>query len=213
MTDATKKRGDIKVLLVEDRVDDAELLLAEMRRRGLPVVSRRVESEPEYIAALRDFAPELILSDYTLPNFDGPLALKIAKQQRPDTPFIFVSGTIGEERAIDALQRGAVDYVLKDNRARLVPAIERALKEAADREARRQALRQLQASEERFRSISEATREWIWEMDSRGLYTYSSPAVEAMIGYRPQELIGKSCLDLVSATPHLVAKVVVARRL
>ena len=195
-----KKRGDIKVLLVEDRVDDAELLLAEMRRRGLPVVSRRVESEPEYIAALRDFAPELILSDYTLPNFDGPLALKIAKQQRPDTPFIFVSGTIGEERAIDALQRGAVDYVLKDNRARLVPAIERALKEAEDREARRQALRQLQASEERFRSISEATREWIWEMDSRGVYTYSSPAVEAMIGYRPQDLIGKNCLDLVSAT-------------
>jgi len=200
MSDAMKKRGDIKVLLVEDRVDDAELLLAEMRRRGLPVVSRRVESEPEYIAALRDFAPELILSDYTLPNFDGPLALRIAKQQRPDTPFIFVSGTIGEERAIDALQRGAVDYVLKDNRARLVPAIERALKEAEDREARRQALRQLQASEERFRSISEATREWIWEMDSRGAYTYSSPAVEAMIGYRPQDLIGKNCLDLVSAT-------------
>jgi diguanylate cyclase (GGDEF)-like protein/PAS domain S-box-containing protein len=200
MTDAMKKRSDIKVLLVEDGVDDAELLLAEMRRRGLPVVSRRVESEPEYTAALRDFAPQLILSDYTLPNFDGPLALRIAKQQRPDTPFIFVSGTIGEERAIDALQQGAVDYVLKDNRARLVPAIERALKEADDREARRQALRQLQASEERFRSISEATREWIWEMDSRGVYTYSSPAVEAMIGYRPQDLLGKNCLDLVSAT-------------
>ena len=136
-----KKRDEIKVLLVEDRIDDAELLLAEMRRRGLPVVSLRVESEPAYTHALRHFAPHLILSDYTLPDFDGPLALRIARQERPDTPFIFVSGTIGEERAIDALQQGAVDYVLKDNRARLVPAIERALKEADDREARRLALR------------------------------------------------------------------------
>jgi diguanylate cyclase (GGDEF)-like protein/PAS domain S-box-containing protein len=195
-----KKRDEIKVLLVEDRIDDAELLLAEMRRRGLPVVSLRVESEPAYTHALRHFAPQLILSDYTLPDFDGPLALRIARQERPDTPFIFVSGTIGEERAIDALQQGAVDYVLKDNRARLVPAIERALKEVDDRAARRLALRQLEASEERFRSISEATQEWIWEMDAQGVYTFSSPAVEAMIGYKPHEVLGKSCLDLVSAT-------------
>src|SRR6267154_1857627 len=200
MSEAMKERGEIKVLLVEDRIDDAELLLAEMRRRGLPVVSLRVESEPAYTHALRHFAPQLILSDYTLPDFDGPLALRIARRERPDTPFIFVSGTIGEERAIDALQQGAVDYVLKDNRARLVPAIERALKEADDREARRLALRQLEASEERFRSISEATREWIWEMDSRGVYTFSSPAVETMIGYKPHEVLGKNCLDLVSAT-------------
>ncbi|HLZ96758.1 MAG TPA: diguanylate cyclase, partial [Steroidobacteraceae bacterium] len=193
-------RAEIKVLLVEDRVDDAELLLAEMRRRGLPIVGLRVENQQAYTDALRDFAPQLILSDYTLPNFDGPLALRIAQQQRPDTPFIFVSGTIGEERAIDALQRGAVDYVLKDNRARLVPAIERALKEAADLEARRLALRQLEASEERFRTISEATREWIWETDARGVYTFSSPAVESIIGYQPQEVLGKNCLDLVAAT-------------
>ncbi|HWS67810.1 MAG TPA: EAL domain-containing protein [Steroidobacteraceae bacterium] len=195
-----KKPDEIKVLLVEDRIDDAELLVAEMRRRGLPVVSLRVESEPAYTHALRHFAPQLILSDYTLPDFDGPLALRIARRERPDTPFIFVSGTIGEERAIDALQQGAVDYVLKDNRARLVPAIERALKEADDREARRLALRQLEASEQRFRSISEATQEWIWEMNSQGVYTFSSPAVETMLGYKPQEVLGKTCLDLVSAT-------------
>src|SRR5260221_2238565 len=200
MSEAMKERGEIKVLLVEDRIDDADLLLAEMRGRGLPVVSLRVESERAYTHALRHFAPQLILSDYTLPDFDGPLALRIARRERPDTPFIFVSGTIGEERAIDALQQGAVDYVLKDNRARLVPAIERALKEADDREARRLALRRLEASEERFRSISEATQEWIWEMDSRGVYTFSSPAVETMLGYKPQDVLGKSCLDLVSAT-------------
>src|ERR1700676_3630788 len=107
------KRGEIKVLLVEDRAEDAELLVGDMRRSGLAIVSRRVESESAYRDALESFAPDLILSDYTLPGFDGPLALQIARRLRPDTPFIFVSGTIGEERAIEGLKQGAVDYVLK----------------------------------------------------------------------------------------------------
>ncbi len=192
-----RTRGEIKVLLVEDQADDADLLIREMRRGGLSIVDRRVESEPAYEEALENFAPDLILSDYTLPGFDGTLALRIARQLRPDVPFIFVSGTIGEERAIEALQQGAVDYVLKDHRARLVPAIQRALKEAEDREARRWALRKLEASEERFRSIAEATQEWIWEIDRRGFYTFSSPAVEMILGYKPNDLLGKNCLDMV----------------
>jgi diguanylate cyclase (GGDEF)-like protein/PAS domain S-box-containing protein len=190
--------SEIKVLLVEDRAEDAELLVGEMRRRGLAILSRRVETETDYRDALESFVPDLILSDYTLPGFDGPLALRIARQLSPDTPFIFVSGTIGEERAIEALQQGAVDYVLKDRRARLVPAIERALKEAADRDDRRWALRKLEASEERFRSIAEATQEWIWEMDPRGIYTFSSPAVDMILGYKPTDLLGKNCLDIVA---------------
>ena len=186
----------IKILLVEDRPEDAELLLAEMRRRGLTVHSMRVDTERAYEDALEEFDPDLILSDYTLPGFDGPTALQIARRQRPDTPFIFVSGTIGEERAIEALRQGAVDYVLKDNRARLVPAIQRALKDADDREARRAALRRLEASEQRFRSIAEATQDWIWEIDSLGLYTFSSPAVEMILGYAPDELLGTNCMDI-----------------
>ena len=144
-------RAEIKVLMVEDQLEDAELLTFEMRRSGLPIVAQRVDDQAGYEAALETFAPDLILSDYTLPGFDGPLALAIARQRRPDTPFIFVSGTIGEQRAIDALRQGAVDYVLKDNRARLVPAIERALKEAEERDAGRWAQRELEESEERFR--------------------------------------------------------------
>lgn len=189
----------IKVLLVEDRSEDAELLLREMRRSGLSIIGHRVESAAAYEEALEQFAPDLILSDYTLPGFDGPEALHIARRCRPDTPFIFVSGTIGEERAIEALKQGAVDYVLKDNRARLVPAAERALREVQDRDAKRWALRELRASEERFRSIAEATQEWIWEIDSRGVYTFCSPAAEAILGYAPHELLGKNCLDLVSS--------------
>jgi len=319
------RNGQIKVLMVEDIVEDVEILLREMRIRGLSIVSRRVETGAEYEEALANFAPDLILSDYTLPGFDGTEALQIARSHRPDTPFIFVSGTIGEERAIQALKQGAVDYVLKENRARLVPAIERALREVEDRDARRWAQREreeseerfrfamnfssigmalvapdgrwlstnpalcdivgygesellatdvqsithpedrdadavqvrqmldrsietyqtnkryvrkdgrvvwtqlsgslvwlqtgephyfiyqiqditdrlhaeraLRDSEERFRSIAEATQEWIWEIDADGLYTFCSPAVEAILGYAPEQLIGKSCLDFVS---------------
>jgi len=108
----------IKVLLVEDAAEDAEMLLREIRVKGLDVVSRRVDTSADYEEALATFSPDLILSDYTLPGFDGTDALQIAKSRSPDTPFIFVSGTIGEERAIQALKQGAVDYVLKESRAR-----------------------------------------------------------------------------------------------
>jgi diguanylate cyclase (GGDEF)-like protein/PAS domain S-box-containing protein len=318
-------RDTLKVLLIEDRPEDAELLVREMRSRGLRVVSRRVETGVEFEAALEGFAPDLILSDYTLPGFHGTEALEIAIRKTPDTPFIFVSGTIGDERAIQALKQGAVDYVLKDNRARLVPAIERAMRDVGERDARRWAQRELEeseerfrfamhfsavgmalvapdgrwlgvnpalceivgyseaellatdiqsitfpddreadavqmrdmlarsietyqlnkryvrkdgrvvwvqlsgsmvwlqsgeahyfiyqiqditermrteralrASEERFRSIAEATQEWIWEIDAEGVYTFCSPAVEAILGYTPEQLVGKNCLDIVS---------------
>src|SRR6202789_1953968 len=130
-------RRPIKVLFVEDLAEDAELLLREIRLHGLEATGRRVDTVAEYESVLVSFAPDLILSDYTLPGFAGTEALQIARSLRPDTPFIFVSGTIGEERAIQALKQGAVDYVLKENRARLVPAIERALREDREREARR----------------------------------------------------------------------------
>jgi len=204
--------GAIRVLFVEDRAEDAELLLADMRRHGLNIVSRRADAEAAYRAALEAFAPDLILSDYTLPGFDGPHALRIARLERPDTPFIFVSGTIGEERAIEALRQGAVDYVLKDNRARLCPAIERALGEARDRAARRKALHQLRDSEERFRTIAEATEEWIWELDAAGRFTFSSPAVQGILGIRPENLLGRHFIELVAPESRSALKELLARR-
>ncbi len=183
------KRGRIKVLLVEDRVEDAELLLREMRRSGLTIVSRRVENEADYQEALDKFAPDLILSDYTLPGFDGPLALKIAAERRPDTPFIFVSGTIGDERAIEALKQGAIDYVLKDNRVRLVPAIERALKEVEEREARRWALRELEESEERFRFTMHYSPIGTALVAPDGRWLGVNPALCDIVGYSESELL------------------------
>jgi diguanylate cyclase (GGDEF)-like protein len=110
-----------------------------MQRAGLQVMHRRVESEESYVLGLREFAPDVILSDFSMPGFDGMRALELARVLAPWTPFLFVSGTLGEESAIRALRGGATDYVLKNNLARLPPAIERALAEAKVRRARHSA--------------------------------------------------------------------------
>ncbi len=127
----------IRVLLVEDLAVDAERALHQLGRAGLACTSHRVETEKSLIEALRDFKPDVILSDFSLPQFDGLSALNTAHRHAPHVPFIFVSGTIGEERAINALRAGAVDYVLKENLARLAPAVKRAISEAEAHLARR----------------------------------------------------------------------------
>jgi diguanylate cyclase (GGDEF)-like protein len=129
----------IRVLIVEDAVADAELAARELRRAGLTLDVRRVETEKDFRRELSDFQPHVILSDFSMPAFDGLSALDVARVELPDVPFVFVSGTIGEDRAVEAMRRGATDYVLKDRMNRLVPVIQRALHEADERAARRRA--------------------------------------------------------------------------
>ena len=128
---------EIRVLFVEDLEVDAERALHQLKRAGVSCVSRRVETEKTLVDALRDFEPTIILSDFSLPQFDGLSALDIVRRHAPTVPFLFVSGTIGEERAINALRAGAVDYVLKENLVRLAPAVTRAIAEAKAGMARR----------------------------------------------------------------------------
>jgi diguanylate cyclase (GGDEF)-like protein len=130
---ADEMHGPIRVLCVEDLEVDAERALYQLRRAGLDCLWRRVETEAEMVAALAEFDPTIILSDFSLPRFDGMSALRTAARLAPNVPFLFLSGTIGEERAIEALHAGAVDYVLKENLARLAPAVLRAIREAATR--------------------------------------------------------------------------------
>jgi diguanylate cyclase (GGDEF)-like protein len=130
---------ELRLLILEDVAAEAELTVRALEKTGLGCDWRRVESETEFRAGLRELRPDVVLSDFSLPRFDGMSALAIAVAEAPETPFIFVSGTIGEERAIDALRHGAVDYVLKTNLARLAPAVRRALSESASRRARHQA--------------------------------------------------------------------------
>jgi diguanylate cyclase (GGDEF)-like protein len=131
------------LLVVEDVSAEAELAVRHLASGGIPCIPRTVADERQFRAALKQFRPDVILADFTLPAFDGLAALDIAREEAPDVPFIFLSGTIGEERAIEALQRGAVDYVLKTNPARLVPAVRRALREVQERTRRRAAEREI----------------------------------------------------------------------
>ena len=139
--------------MLEDNDTDADLIVHTLRRGGVAFTHDRVETRAGFLRAL-ERAPDLILSDYSLPSFDGYAALATAKAQRPDTPFIFVTGTLGEEVAIETLKKGATDYVLKHRLSRLVPSIHRALREAETRSERRRAEEQLRHSHAQLRSLS-----------------------------------------------------------
>jgi transcriptional regulator with GAF, ATPase, and Fis domain/CheY-like chemotaxis protein len=132
-------KKELRILILEDVAAHAELMERELRKAEIVFSARRVASRTAFFAALRDFNPDLILADYSLPSFDGIAALSIAQEQCPAVPFIFVSGAIGEELAIESLKRGATDYVLKQGLGRLASAVRRALREAEERDARRQA--------------------------------------------------------------------------
>src|ERR1700756_2580212 len=129
----------LRVLHLEDDARDTELVQATLEGEGIQSELTRVEREQDFVAALKRERLDLILADYTLPSFDGISALRIAQQDSPDVPFIFVSGTLGEDVAIEALKTGATDYVLKTRLARLGPAINRALREARERSDRKRA--------------------------------------------------------------------------
>lgn len=118
-----------KILLLEDSKYDAELIERELKKGGLTFILRRVETAEEFSTELQNFAPDIVLSDYYLPEFDGMSALEIVKEQYTQIPFIIVSGAIGDEFAVDTIRRGATDYVLKDRLSRLVPAVTSALRE------------------------------------------------------------------------------------
>ncbi|MEW6689030.1 MAG: EAL domain-containing protein [Pseudomonadota bacterium] len=178
----------IRLLLVEDVATDAELEVRELKRAGLNVECRVVDSQEMFQRELSQFAPHVIISDFSMPQFDGMAALHLAREVAPDVPFIFVSGTIGEEYAIRALKSGATDYVLKTNLVRLPAAVERALQEARARALRRETERALAATRERLASIFNALPDVVWSLTlpERKL-VYISPAVERIYGLTPEQ--------------------------
>ncbi|MFO0842499.1 MAG: ATP-binding protein [Gemmataceae bacterium] len=130
----------LRVLFVEDSEDDMLLQLRELRREGYEVEYRRVQRLDELREAMASPAWELVLSDYSLPGFTGLEALQAVRESGQDVPFILISGTVGEETAVQSMKAGAADYLLKDNLTRLVPAVRRELREAEHRRQRRQAV-------------------------------------------------------------------------
>ncbi|TAN40122.1 MAG: response regulator [Nitrospirae bacterium] len=181
------KQG-LRILHLEDDDADAELTLCELRREGLKCTVQRVETETDFTAALRDPELDLILSDYGLPSFDGLSALALAREQRPEVPFIFVTGTLGEDNAVEALHHGATDYVLKLRLARLGPAVHRATRETAERRA----LRRAEAERERLLGAIEHATDMIVVTDTGGRIQYVNPSFEVITGYARGEALGKT---------------------
>ncbi len=189
-------KAPLRVLHLEDDPDDSELVQAQLAAEGIACQVTRVESRAEFLAALERGEFDLILTDFSLPAFDGLAALDIAREKCPDIPFIIVSGTIGEEPAIETLKRGATDYVLKHRLSRLAPAVRRAMHEAGERAELRRATEALHASEKRFRALIEHSTDAISLLDAAGTVQYTSPATTRILGYAIDEFVGQSAFEL-----------------
>lgn len=176
-------------LLLEDNPLDAEVIRVTLAEGGVECQLSRVETHAQFVKALETQKFDLILADYSLPNFDGLAALKIARERCLDLPFILVSGSMGEELAIEALKEGATDYVLKQRLERLVPCVQRALREAAVQRECAWAEATLRESEARFRSFAEHSNEVIWMTDAHDYrLLYVSPAYEQVWGRPATEI-------------------------
>ncbi|RPH75249.1 EAL domain-containing protein, partial [bacterium] len=178
----------LRAMMLEYLATDAELSERALSKDGIQFTAMRVETRADFANGLRDFMPGLILSDYALPSFDGLAALQIAKDVAPDIPFIFVSGTLGEERAIETMKMGATDYVLKQRLSRLAPVVRRALQETKERIAGKQ----LEAERNKLWAAVETGGDWTLITDRHGKIEYVNHAVEQISGYHKKEMLGKN---------------------
>jgi PAS domain S-box-containing protein len=183
---------DIRILLVEDSDLDAELIAARLRAERLPVVLTRVFTRGDFEAACDRGDFDVVLCDFSLPAFDGATALAIARERCPGAPFIFVSGMLGEEIAVDVLKRGATDYVLKQRLERLGPAIRQAVQARRERAEREQVEAKLRAAEHRYRLLVEQLDDYAVVMaDLDGRITSWNVGAQRMMGYAEQEILGR----------------------
>ncbi len=184
----------LRVLLVEDSPTDAKLVMNEVKRVVPNVDFERVEDEASMRRSLTTTTWDMVLSDWTMPRFSARAALDTLKSIDATIPFIIVSGTVGEDVAVEAMRAGARDFVVKDRMGRLGPVIERELKEAA---ARKESAAALQRSESKFRAMIERSADMIALMDADGRLLYVSPSIEVTLGHRADGLVGTFVSELV----------------
>lgn len=200
----------MNLLHLEDNDVDADLFAALLEREWPEVQIRRMWTRDEFESAVQREHFDLILSDHSMPGFDGMTALQLAHQHCPDTPFIFLSGTIGEDRAIEALKNGAADYVLKNAPARFVSAVRSAIVDAERERARRDAERSLQKNREQFRQIAENIDDFIVLLDARGHCLYSNPAFPRLL-HRKELAPGGTLYDYVHSDDRANVQAVLER--
>ncbi|HJP64440.1 MAG TPA: ATP-binding protein, partial [Mucilaginibacter sp.] len=187
----------IKILIIENDPNDIEFIQYELKKGGINYIVTIVQNEEDYKSALANFIPDIILSDFALPKFDGNTAFEIRNRLVPDTPFIFISGTIGEERSVDYIKNGLTDYVLKDRLYTLAVKVNRALEEVAERNQKRKAEDELIRSEMRFRALIEKSTNMKTLSNLEGKFLYASPSVTKILGYALGDFLHKTPVDLI----------------
>jgi len=181
----------LNVLILEDRPADAELILYEMKRSGYDCASYRVDTQDEYLQAI-DALPDIILADYSLPQFTAMQALRLLQERGYDIPFIVITGTVSEEAAVETMKQGASDYLLKDRLSRLGQAAERALQQKALRDQKRKADEALRISEDKFSKAFRISPDAITITRlSDGSYIEVNEGFTHLVGYEPEEVLGK----------------------
>jgi two-component system sensor histidine kinase UhpB len=188
---------ELDILIVEDVPGDADAIEAQLRQEGVRFRARRLETRDEFLAALKNSPPDIIISDFNLPAFDGLEALRLVQQFRPDIPFILVTGPRSEEIAVECMREGADDYILKDSLKRLPSAMHNALRKKAAERERARAEAALRRSEEQFRLITENTRDLVSLLDPEGRFLYANPSHKVALGYAPTQLVGTDSSALI----------------
>ena len=206
LKDTNGAKLPLSVLVVEDSEFDARMLVGLLKSGGFIPTFKRVETASEMVEALNHEKWEVILADYNLPEFSAPKALEVLRNTKLDIPFIIVSGGIGEDTAVAAMRAGANDYLMKGNLARLVPAVERELRDAAVRVSRRKAIKELRESEMRHRTLIENASDIIVVLNSKGVVSFISPACEKVLGKKEDDFIGKDWFQFAEESFRLKIK-------
>jgi PAS domain S-box-containing protein len=187
---------ELNLLVLEDEPNDAELAIAELEHNGFQCTWDRVETKEDFLTRLEENTYELILSDYSMPAFDGMTALKLLQERNIDLPFILISGTVGEEVAIDSLKAGATDYVMKGRISRLGPVTKRALQEHQEHRQRQRVTMELKKSQKLLSEMIEAIPDVIFMKDAEGTYLMCNREFAKLIGLTANKIPGKTDYDL-----------------
>jgi len=182
---------ELHILMLEDNSADAELMEHGLHEAGIVFSAKRVETKDSFIRELENFTPDIIITDYKLPSFNGSSALAIAKAECPDVPVIFVTGALGEEMAVEILKKGATDYILKHRLSHLAPAVMRALREVEERVERKKVDDALRESERKYHALAELSPVGIFRTDAKGDCTYINERWQMIAGLTLEEALGK----------------------
>lgn len=189
--DRQERNRRLRVLLVEDSEDDALLIARELKKGGYDLFLQRVDTLPAMAKALKDHSWDIIISDHMMPSFSAPAALALLKERKLDIPFLIVSGCIGEDVAVAAMKAGASDFLLKDNLARLIPVVQRELREAQERQGRTDAEQAKTELEARTQTILENAADGIVIIDDQLRIDSFNVSASRQFGYSPEEVVGQ----------------------